>query len=199
VDGSLTNMANPPSLYLVGVRNPEQVINALKTLLSMGAPGDKADEPRTFLGRTIYALPLPGQRGGDAKMFITASGGYLAISDKTAMVEEYLRSADKPPKPLREIAGMAEAAQRVGGTSTGLFGYENQRESMRSAFKSLKSPEMGAMAMLLGPSFREWADFSLLPDFEKVAKYFGVSVFSGNANAEGMNLKFYSPRPAQLN
>jgi len=39
----------------------------------------------------------------------------------------------------------------------------------------------------------------LQPEYEKVQKYFYVSVFSGSANADGLTLKVFTPRPPQLN
>ena len=55
------------------------------------------------------------------------------------MVEDYLRSAESHVKPLRETDGLTDAIQHVGGTGNGLFGYENQREQMRSFFAALKN------------------------------------------------------------
>ncbi len=92
------------------------------------------------------------------------------------MLEEYLRSAEKPPKSLREVPGLAEAAQHAGGAGNGLFGYNNQRETMRSTFamlKNLPKPDpqanvvnpmalAGLPFMPAGKSFRDWMDFSLL-------------------------------------
>jgi hypothetical protein len=116
------------------------------------------------------------------------------------MLEEYLRSADGKLKPLRETPGIADAASHVGGTSGGLFSYENQRETMRAAFKLMKLSAAGDSAMkMFPPAFRDWADFSLLPDYDAVSKYFYLSVFGGSANADGLTLKVYAPRPPQLN
>jgi hypothetical protein len=39
----------------------------------------------------------------------------------------------------------------------------------------------------------------LLPDYDSVAKYFYLSVMGGNANADGLTLKVFAPRPPQLN
>jgi hypothetical protein len=47
-------------------------------------------------------------------------------------------------------------------------------------------------------AFRDWADFSLLPDYDAVSKYFYLSVFGGSANADGLTLKVFAPRPPQL-
>ena len=103
-------------------------------------------------------------------------------------------------KPLGETAGLAEAAQRVGGTGGGMFGYQNQRETMRQSFKLLKNASEANSAMkMFPPAFREWVDFALLPDYSAVQKYFYMSVFAGNANADGLTMKVFTPRPPQLN
>jgi hypothetical protein len=203
---TLADLANQPSLILVGVANPDQVINAVKNLGAIGAPQDGAPEPREFLGHKIYSLALRGQRqsGGAAAtpayLYMTASGGYLALSKNTGILEEFLRSADGKFTPLRDNAGIAEAASRVGGTGGGLFTCENQRESMRALFKSLKnSASADATMKLFPPAFRDWADFTLLPDYAVVQKYFYLSVCGGRADADGLTLKIFSPRPPGLN
>ena len=121
------------------------------------------------------------------------------MSADTAILEEYLRSAGGQVKPLAETDGLAEAAQRVGGTGGGLFGYQNARKTMRSAFKLMKNPAQADAALKpFPPAVREWADFTLLPEFEPVQKYFYFSVFAGSANADGLTLKMFAPRPPQL-
>ena len=197
--------ANPPTLYLVAVANADQTIDAIKTVASMAAPQDSSKGPREFLGHKIYTLALrgaPAQAGAPPQsksLFMSASGGYLALSGDSAILEEYLRSADKPPKPLGDTPGLAEAASHVGGPGGGLFGYENQRETMRLAFKVFKNSAAGPPSKMFPPMFREWADFSLLPDYEVVQKYFYLSVFGGRSDSEGLTLKMFSPRPPQLN
>jgi hypothetical protein len=44
---------------------------------------------------------------------------------------------------------------------------------------------------------KDWLDFSLLPDYEKVTKHFGFSVLSVNADVTGIMFKYYSPTPGQ--
>jgi hypothetical protein len=120
------------------------------------------------------------------------------------MLEEYLRGS--PGKSLREQPGLAEAAQRAGGMDTGLFGYENQAETMRAMLEILKK-ESGTLANLFSGTpfaerlgmgenstqFKDWVDFSLLPPFDKIAKYFHLEVWTGTANAEGLAFKAYTP------
>ena len=202
---SLAALSNPPQLYLVAVNNPEQVIQAIKVIASMASPQDASAQPRDFLGHKIYAITMRPQQSANGTAIkppplnLASSGGYLAFSSDPAILEEYLRSADGQSKPLRETAGLADAAQHV-GMGGGLFGYQNQRETMRTSFKLLKDASAADATMkMFPPAMREWLDFSLLPDYDAVAKYFYISVFGGNANADGLTVKVYGPRPPQLN
>ena len=201
---SLPALASPPTIYLVAVNNPDQAIQAIKVVASMASPQDASAQPRDFLGHKIYAIAMRAQRtaNGDSiqppPLNLSASGGYLAFSTDPGILEEYLRGADGNGKPLRDSAGFADAAQHV-GTGGGLFGFQNQRETMRSSFKLLKDASAADTTMkMFPPAVREWVDFSLLPDYGPVAKYFYLSVFGGNANSDGLTLKVFSPRPPQL-
>jgi hypothetical protein len=203
---TLADFADPPAIFLVGVANPDQVVNSIKNLASLAAPQDAATAPRDFLGHKIYTIALRSQQvpGGavpqPAALYLSAAGGYLAISKNTSILEEYLRSADGKLKPLRETPGIAEAASHVGGMGGGLFTYENQRESMRAAFKLLKgSADSDGTMKMFPPAVRDWADFSLLPDYETVAKYFYLSVLGSSPTADGLTWKVFAPRPPQLN
>lgn len=203
---TLADLAHPPSIYLVAVANPEQVINSVKNIVALTAPQDGAPAPRDFLGHKIYSLAQRGavQPGGAIApatyLYLSSGAGYLAISKNTGILEEFLRSADGKLKPLSETPGIAEAASHVGGMGGGLFSYENQRETMRTVFKLLKTAaDTDPTLQMVPPNVREWANFALLPDYDAVAKYFYLSVIGGNANADGLSLKIFAPRPPQLN
>ncbi len=203
---TLADFANPPAIYLVAVANPDQAVNSIKNLAGLFALQTGAAAPRDFLGHKIFTIALRPKAGlgGTAPqpdaLYFSAAGGYLALSKSTSILEEYLRSADGKLKPLRDLPGLAEAAGQAGGMGGGLFSYDNQRETMRSAFKLLKiSADSDSPLKMFPPAFRDWADFSLLPDYAAVAKYFYLSVMAGNANADGLNLKIFTPRPPQLN
>ncbi len=45
-------------------------------------------------------------------------------------------------------------------------------------------------------SLKDWLDFSLLPPFDKVARYFGISVFAGSMTRDGYLMKVLTPVPA---
>jgi len=208
---SLEDLNNQPSLFLFAASNPDQTLLAIKNLASMGVNGAPS-APRDFLGKKIYSIPLPNRtvQFGVApppagSLYFTTSGGYVAISKDSSILENFLRSAANPGRPLSATAGLIDAAQHVGGAGGGLFGFQNQRETMRFTFEGLKnsaaSPAAQALVSqsnLFGLLYKS-ADFSLLPDYDQVEKYFYFSVFGGSSSAEGISFKFFAPRPPQLN
>jgi len=203
---TLADLNHPPSLFLFGAANADQTALAVKNVATMMYGRPDAPEPRDFLGRKIYTIPLPG-RGlpgagapGSRSLYCAASGGYVALTSDVSMLEEYLRSDAGQARPLRDTPGLTEAAQRVGGAGNGLFGYQNQRETMRAAFSLLKKSAANDTAVMAFPkSFRDWMDFSLLPDYNQVSKYFYFSVYGGSATADGLSFKVFAPRPPQMN
>jgi hypothetical protein len=205
------DLASPPSLFLVGSPNADQIAGAIKTISSLIPSESGTVKEREFLGRKIYSMPLPSESGrqGERNLSFAASAGYVAFSSEPAMVEEYLRSSETKGKSLREVAGLNEAAQKVGGMSTGMFGYENSSEMTRVWLENLKqnADSFGNGNPLFAnlPSdvtsqknLQEWFDFSRLPSFDKISKYFSFSVCSGAVNAEAFTFKFYWPTPPQL-
>jgi hypothetical protein len=205
-------LQNPPALYLIGSPNAEQLLQALKTLTSLVPPGVLKIEEREFLGRKVNTIDLPAVPGaeGPRKLSLTAAGGYLAITIDEPILEEFLRSSETKPKPLAGVAGLAEAAQKVGGMSTGLFSYENSVEMIRTMFEILKKQDttLASLAGLSGTpvqidadtekTFKEWVDLSLLPNFDQISKYFHFTVSNGTVGPSGYTFKVFSPVPPGL-
>lgn len=214
---TLADLNSAPSLVLIGSPNAEQFASALKFLFALGNQSAASPEEREFLGRKIYSVPLPGSPVPSASfgaatkprtLSYAASGGYVALSTDPSMVEEYLRSSDDQHKALRDTPGLTDAMVKAGGSSTGMFGYENQTETTRVLFEALKNgaaTNAGGAAMMPGLSaipgtdaFKDWADFSLLPSFDSVSKYFGMSVYTMSANVDGLLFKIFAPVPPGL-
>jgi hypothetical protein len=125
-----------------------------------------------------------------------ASGGYLAVSSSPALLEEYLRSGEGGGgRALREDAVIREAAAKVGGMSTGLLGYQNQRIATRVQWDFIRGGGIEKLTGGMAPKWAEALNFNLLPEFERVARYFGIAVYTGSADAQGLNLRFYGPSP----
>lgn len=207
-----------PSLTLIGSPNPGQLLGALRSAISL-LPGPLASmefKDREFLGQRIYSLTVPDVTGGGkpTELHFVASGGYLAISADTVILEEYLRRADARPKPLAEFPGLREAAEKVGGTGTGLFSFQNDVESLRMPWEALRQNKNLFLDLVTAqnPALKEamsgqddfqkklseWLDFSLLPPFERVARYFHFTVFAGQASNAGYLLKIFTPFPPGL-
>jgi hypothetical protein len=208
---SFAELASPPSIVLIGSPNPEELAIALKNLLVLvGQQTGAEPEEREFLGRKIYSIPLRSMglplggaaaSGGGVTLRYAASKGYVAISTDVSTLEEFLRSSDSPGKPLSETPGLNEAAQKVLSPGTSLFGYQNEAESMRGWFELLRkgdastnSPVTAVLASI-NQNLKDWVDFSLLPPFEQVSKYFYFSVYGGGATVDGLGFKVFSPVP----
>jgi hypothetical protein len=213
---TLQDINNAPWLFLIGCNNPDQAALAVKALGGMMSSGTPP-QTRDFLGRKIYTISLPSRAPAAAhgvapeahSLYCTSSGGYLALSMDASMIENYLRSDDGKTKPLSQVPGLIEAAQHVGGMGNGLFGYQNQRELMRMLFTALKNDPNAASALFsplgatpytsAGNNFRSMANFALLPDYDRVSKYFSFTIYGGDATSEGLDLKFFDPRAPGVN
>jgi hypothetical protein len=203
---------NGPSLTLIGAKNAEQMATSLKALTSIVPPSMAKYEEREFLGRKVSSFVWPSLSGGKATPIVyAASGGYVAISSDPSLVEEYLRSNEGKGKALREVAGLGEAAQKVGGMNTGYFSYENQAESMRATFEAAKKdpaklvavPGAEVLSMLTAQrekssTVTNWLDASLLPSFDRVSKYFDKAVSAINVGPGAITFKVFTPTPPAL-
>jgi hypothetical protein len=206
---SLRDLNNAPSLFLFAAANPDQAVLAVRNVAALLYGQQSTPEPRDFLGKKIYQITrsAPSAAGESApagsSLYCTTGSGYVAMSGNSPILENFLRNLGNPAKPLRETPGLNEAARHVGGTDGGLFGYENQRELMRSAFTLFKKQADAAGGLnslsVLPKGFRDWLDFSLLPDYDQVSKYFFFSVFGGSTTADGLAFKVFAPRPPGLN
>ncbi|MGZ5543810.1 MAG: hypothetical protein ACXWIU_03970 [Limisphaerales bacterium] len=210
-----------PSLYLLGSPNPDKLAATLKIGMGALAPGGAPIKEREFLGRKIYSFTPPtNPNPKDASKGLTfaAANGYVALSADPDLVQDYLRGTENKPKPLMETPGLADAAQKVGGMGTGLFGYSNSAEHMHRLMDALRKDPTAAAALFAGNAsngamgltsniddpteqakrFQQFADFSLLPQFEAISKYFYFSVYSGAFNQDGFTMNFFAPTPPKL-
>ena len=212
---SAPEKASPPALVLIGSPSPDQLAAGLRGLLVILTPDGGNPQSREFLGKKIFSVKLPalpgsGTRSAGRSLNYAASGGYVAFSTDAGILEEFLRSSAGQGKPLRDLPGLADAIVRIGGQSTGWFTYENESETMRLTFDMLRQSAgetnsagpsvLGSALPFASPEkkFRDWFDYSLLPDYDKVSQYFGFGVQAGSANVEGLTFRMYSPTPLQL-
>ncbi len=209
------------SIFLLGSPKPEDLAAALKTIFTMLNPTAATPTEREFLGRKIFSIPAPslpipmaaGKPSGPRTLNYSASGGYVAMSSDASILEEYLRSSESQAKALRETPGLNDASQKVSSPGTGLFGYENNAETMRVLFEALRkgstsgtsltggalNPITGALGIASpDKNMKDWMDFTLLPPFERIAKYFYFTVYSGSSTVDGLSFKMFAPAPPGL-
>lgn len=211
------DLNSAPSLLLIGSPHADQFVSALKYALGLINPQAATPKEREFLGRKIYSVPQPssplpvanfGSGAEPRTLNYAASGGYVAFSTDASMVEEYLRSSDSQQKTLREMPGLTEAIAKAGGSNTGILGFENQTEITRAVFQTLKdNGASNSNSAAVMPSFdnfpgagtfKDWMNFSLLPSFDSISKYFGISVYTASANVDGLVFKIFAPVPPGL-
>lgn len=205
---------SPASLLLLGSPNPDQLAVAVKNILVFVTQSAEAPAEREFLGRKIFSVQVPPTPLTSEAMTLNyaAAGGYVAFSTDAALLEEYLRSGEAQFKRLREMPGLAEASQQVVGPGTSLFGYESQVESARIKFEEHRSganpatntpPALASLPGVAGialpaKGLRDLMDFSLLPPFDAVSRYFYFTVYGGSASVDGLTLKLFAPTPPPL-
>jgi hypothetical protein len=210
------DLESPPSITLLNSPNPDQFVAALQSvLIFMSAQAEHPDE-REFLGRRILSVSLPpiaipffeAKPHPPRTIHYASSGGYVAISTDESMLEEFLRRSENQGRTLRETPGLNEAAQKVLSPDTILFGFDNQAETFRGRIEEWKS--LGAAAKTPPPnlplpafgtpekSVRDWMDFSLMPAFENISKYFHFSVYSVSAGVDGFTYKYFLDSPPAL-
>jgi len=209
-----------PSLFLLGSPKPEDLAAALKTVFTLFSPAAASPTEREFLGRKIFSMPAPSlpipvmgaaKSSGSRTLNYSASAGYVAMSSDVSILEEFLRSSESQAKALRETPGLTDASPKVTSPGTGLFGYENQAETMRILFEALRKGSSSATNLgglnpltsalgIVSPdkNIRDWMDFSLLPPYERIAKYFYFTVYSGSSTVDGLTFKMFAPAPPGL-
>jgi len=196
---TMAELSEPPGLTLLGSGNPDQLASGFKAAAGLLPTGGEDPKQREFNGKKIFGLKMgtPGQP--DSKLLeVAASGGFVAMGSSPAVLEEYLRSAEGGSKPLKDAPGLAEAAQKVGGMGTGLFGYQDQRETTRAMWEALRQGGgLGKMIPGSNPqstkAMDEWFDATLLPPFEQVAGHFGMTVYAGSWDAQGFSIRGFGP------
>jgi len=222
----VADLQSPPSLLLIGSPNPTQLLDAIRLLTSLMPPplSSAPIKEREFLGKKIYTLSMTpptglsapedakdepkGSPAPNAGLNFCASAGYVAFSSDNGILEEFLRSSENPPKPLRAATGLTENVQKIGGMENGLFTYENQVESLRLTMEALKNDPEAYNRMLFfnlshgdeegQGAFTRLFNLKLLPSFDRISKYFGIALVSGSTTPDGFVIKALNPMPSGL-
>ena len=106
---TLADLNQAPSIFMFAAPHPDQAALALKSVMGMVHPRIlRRRHGISWAGKFIpFPCFPPGRRwDGPAapaprSLYCTASGGYVALSGDTSMIEDYLRSDPSHVKPLR--------------------------------------------------------------------------------------------------
>jgi len=211
------NINNSANLFLLSSTNPEQLASSVKflTLLSPKPPEVKE---REIAGKKVYYWENPKLvRNPDKKeparfTFVSSVANYVAIANDLSILQEFLNYSDGKYVPLKNFQGLSDAIKIVGSENSGLLIFQNAKEQTRFQYTLLKN-ETDTIASLLAMTpigirlglaedsklLRQWIDPTLLPDFDKIAKYFGIAVSELNVEESGIRLKSFNPNPPGLN
>ena len=164
-----------------------------------------APEPRDFLGKKIYSIPLPAPRAAGAtapvprSIYLTTSSGYVAISTDSSIWKVICAAPAARPSRCAKPPGSPRRRSTSAAVAAACSAMKTSAKSCAPPSRCLKNQSdspagLGSMAAL-PKSFRDWMDFSLLPDYDQVSKYFFFSVFNGSTTADGLSFKAFAPRP----
>lgn len=210
------SMEVAPAEYAVAIAttNRSALEKSLATLHSKRiAPGDP-DAKRELLGHTLYLINLqampffrqgsaqPMQATGPAPAGPEIPNLAFTVTD-THMIFGMESSVEQAIRALRSGDSVTSAkwftAAKAAAPSTALMaGFEDNRATVEYMWWLLKqigdtsnikpNPAMGPAAMFAGAGF----DFSVLPEFETVKKYFGLSVSHLVSREDGFFMEFKS-------
>lgn len=154
-------VAQQPAVIAVGVKDEAKMKDLLNRLSqTQGFPGKKRD----FQGTTIYELPMPNPAGGQATMAFAAAKSSLIFATDPTRMEEILRSGGAAP--LAQSGDYKAIAERM-PDKVSMVSYSDQRDQLKTIYEALRSGQFGQQL--------EGFDFSVLPAFEDISKYFRSS------------------------
>lgn len=208
---------NERAVMMLGSRNPEGMIRALRTLLRPSAESPSMLEEREYMGRSVYRVEMPippvvreGQEAPETpEICMTALPGWLVVAGDSESLEAMIRSLEGAEEPLALSDGYRQALGML-PSPQGYLEYTNLRTAVEylvtlgSKAEEILSP-LPADARFPLPSGKGEMDvrdligwLDLLPAPERVARYFGVTVTAGETTPDGTLFRSMSPRPAGL-
>lgn len=218
--GAVAVGPNPPEVALISSPKPDELASAMKLLMGMIPPDVAKLEESELAGTKVWSIKIPmglpnsGQGAPPTQTIaFAAAKGYLALATDLDLLKNYLEGRPGPAGALVSGPALRVAADKAGGFDTGLFGYSNDRENIRTVWTAMTNPGAAganptalmwhqlltaAAASGKGGDLNEWIDFSLLPPFEKVQKYFYFTVYAGSVGRDGFTLKSFAPIPPDL-
>ena len=204
---NLEAIAQQPQMFLLGAGSSDKLLYSAKILSSLVPNLDVKSSD--FLGKKILSADIPAPEGQEMGLYMTSHEGYLMITQNRALLEQAIRGQNG--NGLRKLTGSSayrRAVDKVGGTGTGLFGFDDPEKSLGPLLGAIKDePELfqeiidnitSEISLSDEGGSESWIDLSLLPDAGALAKYLEVSVYAGHIDNDGFRMKLYTPDPEGL-
>lgn len=208
------------TLVAIAIGNRSALEKSLSTLHSkMIAPGNP-DSQRQLLGHTIYTVDvsgfLPFMGGGQRRpmqapapampgvpktppVAFTITDTHLILGGE-AGVEQAIRALGGGQAESIDAAKWFRRARASVPSVVGLAGFQNvaaSGEFIWSMMREAQKKDQGGMGpgslipnMMFSQGGKEMFDFSLLPEFDAVRKYFGLSTSYGISRPDGFFFEF---------
>lgn len=208
------------TIVSVAVTDRRALEKSLATLHSKLIAPSAPDARRELLGHTIYTLKLslpflpgPGRipmqqaaPGADFQMpqiTFTVTDTHLIVGSEPS-VEQAIRRLSELAAPTIEQAAWFRAAKSAIPAVVGFAGLTDSAAYNEFIWRQLKAgAAVSSASSTLGPGpfpmmpqgLARLADFSLLPEFKTVRKYFGLSASYGLSRPDGFYFEFKHVSP----
>jgi len=206
------------TLVAIGVRDRASLEKNISQIYNAMVLPSNPEAMRELLGYTVYTvnlaglpfMPRPGNRpmGAPAaptqtpqvpKLAFTITDTHIVFGTE-ATVERAIRTLAKAEAKSLVSEPWFRAAKAALPSAVGLATVENRAVSMELLWWMVKqSPDSAAVpagsSMAFSFAGGGLLDFDLLPEFDMVRKYFGVSVFYGISRPDGFFFEFKDINP----
>jgi hypothetical protein len=211
--------ANGQALFALAIDNREALEKSLSLLHSTFIAPNNPDARRELLGHTIYSIDLSrfvpflaaNAKGPNAPEVqpwgFTVTNTHLILAGEAA-VDRTIRTLGSGAESIDSQRWFAKAKANILST-VGLATLEDNAATSEPLWSTIREPkeenktgdsknELG-VSMSSGsiipqitftPGGSEFFDMSLLPEFEAVRKYFGISAFYGMSRPDGFFFEF---------
>jgi hypothetical protein len=211
--GALEKSLSRVHKKLMAPNNPEPTRELLGHTIYLMSPagypvlGDEGVQEDALTGNPGMTGAMESQGKSSipavSRLAFTVTDTHLIFGQEAA-VERAIRTIGGAESEPVSSAEWFNSARAAAPSTAGLASFENTAATCELLWWMLKESArtkrvntgIGPAAVLSEPDIREVADFSLLPEFETVRKYFGCSASYGVTRPDGIivEFKYINPR-----
>jgi hypothetical protein len=194
------------TVVAIAVDNRAGLEQSIERIHAMYVGSQDPDSKRELLGHTMYLMslpglpffgggmqqmqaPLPGPAAGAARMAVTVTDTHLIVGEEGAVEAAIRVIGGSGAVSVDSKEWYRRCAGAVPGIA-GMVGYEDLGASMELMWWLAKQAknvgDISPLGLMMGDEdLGKIVDFGLLPRFEEVRKYFGLTAGYGVSRADG--------------